>query len=64
MDFESSFLQAGNKHTDFSSLSYLALGGGFGCDRGINADAMEWLAHNCSLPRFKALRIRLDRDDN
>jgi len=62
-NFGPDFLQAWNKHTDFSCLRSLALGGGFDCYRGINDKTMGWIAQNCSLPRLKALRVRLNRDD-
>ncbi|TVY34831.1 hypothetical protein LSUB1_G008236 [Lachnellula subtilissima] len=57
-------LQAWARHTDFSRLRHLALGGGYGCEgAGVNDEGMEWIAQNCSFPRLKTLRIRMQRDD-
>lgn len=53
------------KHTDFSHLRYLTLGGGYGCeDMGMNDEAIEWIVENCSFPQLKTLHIRLDRHDH
>ncbi|KAH8595443.1 hypothetical protein B0O99DRAFT_709868 [Bisporella sp. PMI_857] len=64
VNFNPDFLQTWNQRTDFSSLNRLDLGGGFNLYHGgISGEAMEWIVQNCSLPRLKTLRIRLDRDD-
>lgn len=57
-------LQTWARHTDFSRLRHLALGGGYGCETvGVNDEVMEWIAQNCSFPRLKTLRIRMTRDE-
>ncbi|KAF2497120.1 hypothetical protein BU16DRAFT_349993 [Lophium mytilinum] len=57
-------LQTWARHTEFSQLRHLALGGGYGCEGiGINDQEMEWIAQNCAFPRLKTLRIRLTRND-
>lgn len=50
--------------TDWSSLRYLALGGGIECEVGVNREALTWILENCSLVRLKTLRIRLRHDDD
>ncbi|TVY13881.1 hypothetical protein LARI1_G009217 [Lachnellula arida] len=51
-------------HTDFNRLRHLTLGGGYGCENvGIDGEMMDWIAQNCSFPRLKTLRIRMERDD-
>ncbi|KAM3075668.1 hypothetical protein ACMFMG_007800 [Clarireedia jacksonii] len=53
------------KHTDFSHLQHLTLGGGYDCESiGLNNEAAELIIENLSFPRLKTLQIRLDRDDN
>ncbi|TVY44670.1 hypothetical protein LOCC1_G005843 [Lachnellula occidentalis] len=57
-------LQAWARHTDFSRLRHLALGGGYGCENiGVNGEEMEWIAQNCSFRQLKTLGVRMDRDD-
>ncbi|KAH8897371.1 hypothetical protein GQ53DRAFT_887765, partial [Thozetella sp. PMI_491] len=62
--FNQDFLRTWNKHTDFSCLRRLTLGGGFECYHGINDETMGWIVRNCSLPQLEALRVRLNRDDH
>lgn len=58
-------LQTWARHTDFSRLRHLVVGGGYGCESsGMNDEIMEWVAQNCSFPRLKTLRIRMDRDED
>lgn len=64
VDFSPDFLQTWNKHTDFSSLRHMTLGGGWDCRRGLNDEAMSWLVEHYSFPRLRTLRIRIDRDDD
>ena len=51
------------KHTDFSHLRHLTLGGGYECEVGVIDEAMRWIVENCSFPQLKTLHIRLDRHD-
>ena len=68
VDFKLGLLKTWNQSTDFSSLNYLALGGGLfephEKQNGVNGEVLEWIAQNCCLPQLKTLRIRLDRDDS
>ncbi|CAH0054485.1 unnamed protein product [Clonostachys solani] len=60
----SALIQGWSKHTDFSSLHHLALGGekgGWGLN-GVNSEVMEWITHNCSFPQLKTLEIVLAYD--
>jgi hypothetical protein len=53
------------KHTDFSYLLHLTLGGGYGCENeGMDDEAIEWIVENCSFPQLKTLHIRLGRHDD
>ncbi|ROW15086.1 hypothetical protein VPNG_03411 [Cytospora leucostoma] len=63
-------LQAWARHTDFSLLRHLDIGGGYNADgggwgtiSGINDEIMEWIVQNCSFPRLRTLGVRLDRDN-
>lgn len=57
-------LQMWSKHTDFSSLRHLTLGGGYGCENmGMDDEVMEKVAQNYCFPRLKTLCIRLERND-
>ncbi|KAL2062222.1 hypothetical protein VTL71DRAFT_6488 [Oculimacula yallundae] len=51
------------KHTDFSHLQHLTLGGGYDCDVGMIDEAITWIITNCSFPKLKTLNVRLDRHD-
>jgi hypothetical protein len=51
------------KHTDFSQLRHLTLGGGYECTAGMNDEAIQWIIGNCSFTQLKTLHIRLDRRD-
>ncbi|ROV91181.1 hypothetical protein VSDG_07872 [Cytospora chrysosperma] len=64
VDFSPDLLQTWNKHTDFSSLRHMTLGGGWDCRWGLNDEAMIWLIEHCSFPRLRTLRIRIERDDD
>lgn len=56
-------LQMWAKHTDFSSLHHLTLGGGYGRQNvgGLDGETMKKIAQNYHFPRLKTLCIRLDR---
>lgn len=55
-------LLAWTEHTDFQNLRQLALGGGFNrFGNGMDDGMMQWIIHNCSFPRLKAFRVRLER---
>ncbi|KAI8624406.1 hypothetical protein F5Y19DRAFT_318282 [Xylariaceae sp. FL1651] len=57
-------LETWARHTDFSNLRHLALGGGYGCESvGVSGEVMEWITQNCSFPQLKALHVRMLRDD-
>ncbi|KAH8779769.1 hypothetical protein F5883DRAFT_689352 [Diaporthe sp. PMI_573] len=60
-----SLLQTWAKHTDFSSLRQLTLGGGYTRvhEHRLDDGMMEWIVQNCSFPRLKALSVRLSRKD-
>jgi len=58
-------LQAWARHTDFSLLRQLTLGGGYECESyGLNDEEMDFIVQNYSFPRLKTLRIRLTRNDH
>ncbi|KUI61315.1 hypothetical protein VP1G_08510 [Cytospora mali] len=61
--FSPELFQTWNKHTRFHSLRHLTLGGGFDCHRGLNDEAMTWIAENGSFPRLRTLRVCIERDD-
>lgn len=63
LSFSSELLQTWHRHTDFTMLRHLVLGGGLECIEGINDEAMRWMVQNCSFPRLETLRVRLRRDD-
>ncbi|KAL1852475.1 hypothetical protein Daus18300_012156 [Diaporthe australafricana] len=61
--FSPELLQTWHRHTDFTMLRHLVLGGGLECNKGINDETMRWMVQNCSFPRLETLRVRLRRDD-
>lgn len=57
-------LQAWARHTDFSCLQHLTLGGSYACRRnGMTAETMKWVAQNHSFPNARKLEVYIQRDD-
>lgn len=63
LGFSPELMQTWNRHTDFTMLRHLVLGGGLECIEGINDETMLWMVQNCTFPRLETLRVRLRRDD-
>ncbi|PSR77951.1 hypothetical protein BD289DRAFT_444594 [Coniella lustricola] len=60
---EPRLIQAWARHTDFSCLQRLVLGGSYMTEQGICEVVMDWVVQNCSFPHVKSLRVSLERRD-
>jgi hypothetical protein len=57
-------LQDWAKHTDFTCLQSLELGGGYeNTTNALSSDTMEWVAQNLSFPQLRKLSVYVGRDD-
>jgi hypothetical protein len=57
-------LQNWARHTDFTCLQHLALGGAHDVPTsGLSGETMAWVARNHSFPQLKTLSVYLTRDD-
>jgi hypothetical protein len=57
-------LQAWARHTDFSCLQHLTLGGCYDSKSvGLTGETMEWVFQNQSFPQLRTLGVYLNRDD-
>lgn len=57
-------LQVWARHTDFTCLRELSLGGAHKANSsGLAGETMKWVAQNCSFPQLKILNVWLWRDD-
>lgn len=59
-----SLLQDWARHTDFTFLEHLTLGGSWHeKSAGLSGETMDWMAQNLSFPRIRTLSVYLTRDD-
>jgi hypothetical protein len=57
-------LQSWAKHTDFTQLEHLVLGGSYNLEHcALTGEIMDWMARRYSFPNLKTLEVSLTRDD-